>query len=468
MLALPRTARVLQLRGRVDAGMSQRPDDFDLEVSPLETSSGDPTVSQSAPDPSARRRTRIQRALVLTSIVVLLGLAASLFALTRATTRADLSHLLDRLTPQPTPAPTYSPSGEDAFLWEHTVPWGQLRIDGKAGPDVRGWALQGYAFDDPHGSAFHLPLGHHALDYRAAPFPTLTCTVSVPASSADTCPLSQAPAFLARWNVKPKTRLLDLQATITRLPAEQAQAVLVVAQAQLASFKTPFPPGVVAVGDHYVDSSGQVRRATENLTVTPQLHVGTAFVQYEGRECVTLCSANNIQDAYSEENWNLLASLALTWRYTTATGQVVAVGPSVAKGVHDDLDRGTMFFLTQWHDGTWQAQPQLDTSSGSILLICPPGNPYHETLDHLLAQTPNGANFTWSTTIETAELGCLYVGSRTDPTTGQPVGPTILTFYQAGALVTVGASAQRLFPSLPVASAHERALVEVVSPDVIG
>jgi hypothetical protein len=448
--------------------MSERPDDFDLEVSPLDTSSGDSDAIRTSPDPSARRRTQILRLFRIGAVVLLVTLVALFNFLSQAGSRASLVHLLDRLTPQPTPAPTFSPTGDDAFLWEHTVPWGQLRIDGKAGPDVRGWALQGYVLDDPRGSAFHLPLGHHALEYRAAPFPTLTCTVSVPASSADTCPLSQAPAFPAKWNVKPKTRLLDLQATITRLPAEQAQAVLAAAQAALASFKTPLPPGVIAVGDHYVDSSGQVRRATIALMVTPQLHVGTAFVQDKRVDCVTLCSANSIQDAYSEMNWNLLASLALSWRYSTTTGQVVAEGPSVVKGVHDDLDRGTMFFLTQWHDGAWQAQPQLDTSSASILLICPPGNPYHEALDHLLAQSPNGANFTWSTTIETAELGCLYVGSRTDPTTGQPVGPEILTLYHAGALVTVGTSAQRLFPSLPVASAHERALVEAVSPDVIG
>src|SRR5262245_4907103 len=196
--------------------MSERPDDFDLSVAPLDAPPDDLTASRTTADPGMRRRTASQRALKIGSIIALMSMVASLLFLSQSGSRASLLSLLDRLTPRPTPAPTFFPRGDDAFMWEHMVPWGQLLIDGKAGRDVRGWAMEAVVSLDPRGAGFHLTRGRHALEYRAEPFSTLTCAVSVPPSATDTCPLTPLPSIPPEWNVKPKTRVLDLQATMDR------------------------------------------------------------------------------------------------------------------------------------------------------------------------------------------------------------------------------------------------------------
>ena len=70
----------------------------------------------------------------------------------------------------------------------------------------------------------------------------------------------------------------------------------------------------------------------------------------------------------------------------------------------------------------------------------------------------------WTFEAPTAELGCLYAGKKTDMTTGKSSGPVLLTLYRAGALMAVNAETQRLFPTLPVATPHEQALVAAVAP----
>ncbi len=145
-------------------------------------------------------------------------------------------------------------------------------IDGKAGPDVRGWALHAAVLHEPQGAAFHLTPGRHTLEYRAAPFPTLKCIVSVPASSADTCPLDQADSLppMSDWSIKPKTRLLDLQATIDRLPATQAQALVAATQAQLASLNDAhFHCHARRWGSLSWMAPGRCARPAQMLTLTP-------------------------------------------------------------------------------------------------------------------------------------------------------------------------------------------------------
>jgi hypothetical protein len=156
-------------------------------------------------------------------------------------------------------------------------------------------------------------------------------------------------------------------------------------------------------------------------------------------------------------------------RYTDQAGQVVLEeGPAVAAGVREDQSRGSIFFLTQWQAGRWLPQPQLSGLLESLDFLCLPGNPYDELLQQRLNATPIGHNFGWLSPVATPELGCLYAGSQTDPATGHFVGPVTLLLYRAGALVTAKAQAIKLFPSLPVASAHERALAQAVAPTSLG
>ncbi|HEX8034152.1 MAG TPA: hypothetical protein VF510_09905, partial [Ktedonobacterales bacterium] len=127
-------------------------DEFELEVTPLGESSSpgdDPQDAASVPASDTDRastsiasrsvrgvapqqRGRVLRASAVTA-VVLLALAVLLLA--PSATRAGVLQLL--AVPTATPTEVLVPGG-DLFLWEHTVPWGSLLIDGRQGPDVRG------------------------------------------------------------------------------------------------------------------------------------------------------------------------------------------------------------------------------------------------------------------------------------------------------------------------------------------
>jgi hypothetical protein len=213
--------------------MTEPMDDLDLEVSHLVSASTTPTpkatnsddvtpitTSAALSEPPTRhislaaRRPRGQQLVRGGSVIVLLTLLI-VAALLVPTSNRDT--ILRTLTP-PTPSPTTVPlPGEGAFLWEHSAPWGRLLIDHKPGPDVSGWAVSRSAEGVWVGAPFRLPRGRHILEYRAAPFATLDCIVTVPVSSSDTCPQERSLDYGYLIPGAPATRLLDLQATLTRL-----------------------------------------------------------------------------------------------------------------------------------------------------------------------------------------------------------------------------------------------------------
>jgi hypothetical protein len=458
--------------------MSEQMDDLDLEVNSLERSTATPAegaqdndgaslllgdTGAAPPDHTVRRISATmrlphqQRLLRAASIIVLLALLLSAVLFIPTGNRAAVLHLLQPPTPFPSATPI---AGSDAFLWEHSVPWGQLFVDGKPGSNVSGSAIQGDAQGRAEGVAFHLPRGRHTLVYRADPFPTLTCTVSVPASSQDTCPLPPYTDFAFLAPNAPLTRLLDLQATIDRLPATSVAALLATTQAYLTSLADALPAGALTVGDHYLDRTGQVTQAQSALRITPQFRLDASVEQHDGVRCVTLCTATNIVESYNAGAgvWSLLAPVALTWRYTTPAGQeVISNGPGFPVGA---VPYNVIPLRVGWSDGAWQTPTATSGASQTDPVICPTGA-------HVLSvvQLPTaGFHYQWPIAASTADLGCLYAGSERDVATGAPSSPMALVLYHAGALIAANAHAHEIFPKLPVASAHEAALAQAVAP----
>ena len=134
--------------------------------------------------PIPRASSAQQRWRTASLLALLLLLFAALF-LVPTGNRAALLRALSVPTASPT---TSIQLGNDTFLWEHAVPWGRLLIDGKPGPALVGAGLSDDPVPETH-APFSLPRGQHTLEYQAALFPTLRCTVSVPYSRDDTCPL---------------------------------------------------------------------------------------------------------------------------------------------------------------------------------------------------------------------------------------------------------------------------------------
>src|SRR5262249_51471838 len=160
--------------------------------------------------------------------------------------------------------------------------------------NVRHSAIQQDAQGSPYSTAFHLARGRHTLEYQAYPIPTMACSVSVPAARDDTCPLGHLLDFSYLVPDAPATRLLDLQATIDRLPRAFVDGLLGTTQAYLDALARALPIGMLAVGDHYLDRSGALAQAKSALRIAPQFRLDSSVQQFEGATCVTLCTPTGI------------------------------------------------------------------------------------------------------------------------------------------------------------------------------
>jgi hypothetical protein len=456
--------------------MSEPIDDFDLEVSaleaapasasalthePIDAASPHETPQAERPARSTRcvslvaRRPRAQRLVRAGSALALLALLVSAALLIPSGNRDTVLHLLTPVRVDPT-APLQA--GGDAFLWEHSAPWGQLFVDGNPGPDVRGSAVQHDAHGFPQGAPFHLTRGRHSLQYNAYPFFPLACIVSVPVSRDDTCPLAHDVDFSSLIPDAPATRLLDLQATMDQLPKGYLDQLLVTMQIYLDSLASMLPSGELSVGDHYLNRAGQVTQASGAMRIEAQFRLDSSIVQQDGVSCATLCAATGIGESPSATGWALSAPVALTWRYTTPPRQVVlSDGPALPLGAVPFTE---IPLQVGWNSGFWQTPTAVLGVSETDPVICPTGA-------HALrvAQAPRAApQYQWPLAASTAELGCLLAGSEMDPHTAKPTGPLALVLYRAGALLAVNAQAHQILPGLPLASAHERALALAAAP----
>jgi len=139
------------------------------------------------------------------------------------------------LQPNPKPKVTQAPTplvrlGPDSLQVLHSVPWGALRLDGESAATL-GISLAP-RIPDEAAPAFTLRAGQHTLEYTADPFPPLRCQISQPASARDTCPLFDPPPKYPLQNQN-GSRILDVGATLDRLPASQLSALQQAAQARL-------------------------------------------------------------------------------------------------------------------------------------------------------------------------------------------------------------------------------------------
>jgi hypothetical protein len=398
------------------------------------------------------------------SLISLLLLLIATLLLVPAENRAALLRALAIPTASPT-APIEL--GNDAFLWEHSVPWGQLLIDSKPGPDVRGPAVRQNAQGVWEGAAFHLPRGRHILDYRAVPFPPLVCVVSVPSAQGDTCPLDRSFDTGSLAPHAPTTRLLDLQATMRHLPTLQADALIAAAQTQLSALAAHLGRSALSSGDHFLDVTGDVVQVSTTVYVEPRFDLDTTIRDYDGQPCVTLCTVYDlVPEAASTQEWTVLAPVMPTWRYTTAAGSLLlAAGPATPIGAEPTT---MVSLLTRWQDGAWQTPTFVVEAQQTDPVICPTAE---QSISALMATpTPTPApttadqRFQGRFVASTSELGCLLAGSEADLSTGAPTGPMALVLYRAGALIAANAEAHRDFPTLPLASTHERALAQAVAP----
>jgi hypothetical protein len=441
-------------------------DDFDIEIAPLRRATADDQADERVDahgerSPTAPRLSPRGRALRLGGILgALLTAVAVLVAVTPGARSAVVGFVIG---PTPTATQTLD-GGRDAFAVEDQVPWGRLTIDGHPGPQL--YPAQSVTqFTLPQLATFVLARGRHQVEYRADPFPTVRCTLSVPAAPGDTCPIDpQVIDYLVTTGRF--TRLLDLGATVDRLPAEEALALAHATQRALDDAAAG-AGGTLLPGDHYADADGRVTTASEALIADPTYTLlGDAPALPNGR-CAILCSDGAPLAQSSSDAWLVYAAVDLSWRYRDGSGHVVlADGPP---GQPEAAWPASLQVGVRRVGGTWQVRVIDVLSSGSSVrdpLTCPMGAHYLDVLRATPDQTTvplSDSSYQWPTSSSSPALGCVFGGQRID-TQGTPTGPVALVLYRCGVLTAVNDEALADFPHLSRASPHETALALAAWP----
>lgn len=273
--------------------MNTQESDFEVEATDLNTGANirhpldEKAATASQRDDGSRLswmslRSRRMRTMLVTSGVLL---AVALVTLVDPALRSSLS---TALLPPPTPSTAW-PANADLVLLESGAPWGAYSLDGlTTSPLVQ---------PDSQLSSVWIRLtpGRHTLHVTQPPFPSLKCTISLPTTRSDTCPLVsplalRGPYFGNQPGPPPNSRVIDLGARFDRLP-ESAQAALVAAVRALLSL--PVTPVTIQPGDHYLRDDGSVAVASAPLQITlqPLLIPPNWSVPSDSATCQSFCDA---------------------------------------------------------------------------------------------------------------------------------------------------------------------------------
>lgn len=389
----------------------------------------------------------VAAALLLTALIVLTSVPTSRQALIAALNI-------------PTPVPTATLAlGADIVFVTHDVPWGELTIDGKARPapyPVRQNGVTPYA----------LARGRHSVEYRAAPFPTLRCRISVPAVKGDTCPLdtSQQDPNGPRETV----RTIDLGAVPSRLSADDRVSLISAANRLLAHEQSTT---TLQPGERYLTLDGTPTTAREPLQATLVSALGPSGASVNGGQCAPLCDDGFGGPGIQTSGWPLLAQVSSTWRYTFPDGHTVE-GPGVPNALGGPPPTGFVPLLVSWRDdgGSWDVAPYPQQLGGGV--GGPFGNFACQLASAAYSTLPQDSS---SILFQNTSSQCL---SPQNPANGcviavTPVGPngissgditdkTMLFLYRFGLLYAANDQAHQALPALALADENQQALAQQI------
>src|SRR5258708_6911989 len=312
----------------------QTQDDFGGDITDIDKS-GDNASDSGMPlsaklpgvllEPRLSLRQRRRQLIITGSIVVL---AVLLILGSSASVRDLVSGIFIR--PTPTPLPMIAP-GSDLFYVQGNPTWGHLFIDGHVVAH-----LPRISIDQP----LRLSRGRHVLLWRADPFLSLSCTVSVPARYAtDTCSYHesvQLDAGLSAW-------IITFSVSLASLPAEQHAALVQAVQAALdaqQSSATVQPGELYALSPNNPECRPVPGEPLCSATARQQLKATLSFqldaneasdetcidpepsCTFSHQNCHLFCPGFESSSAVPE--WDVLAPVRSLWKFATLDGRVLA------------------------------------------------------------------------------------------------------------------------------------------------
>lgn len=452
-------------------------EDFTVEITDLDRS-----TNRAEPKHWLRLTSR-QRRLSLAATIVLFVLVLGLLLNSVSSVR----DLVKQTFRQPTNTPNSSTLANSLFVYLRGNPtWGHFMLDGKA---LAHTPVIGR--DQP----LKLAPGQHTIIWQAEPFKPKTCTFTV----ADASTL-KGPCFLdssITTNFQPGAAAMTLAffASLSDLPTEQRASLTQQLQELFANYgsTSQVQPGeLYAVSEQVAHTNPALCRPFEGLALcyaqANQPLLATLSLQMDTltsntdpcvvagqcdsyhQDCRALCEdpvVNYSQQAIN--GWSVQAVVDLLWSYRTLSGQVVASaqpdtairGAQTYQFVYINIDRSTQ-------DG-WQITPfpAYDATSSNPVCMQATG----DTMSVLNASFDNNSNMYVAQSISNANqmaLGCLtiamqpenQVSSTPTPTPAEDAIPPASFLARFGVLLAVSASAHKVCPEMPVASAYERGVAQ--------
>ncbi len=388
------------------------------------------TRTQVAAPLSRSRPTRRSALGAIVAAVLVVVLAGAIFA-----TRGQ--RIGAKTTRPPTETPMLAPGG-GTLVFVDATPWGVLTIDGR----------QITTLPDPWNPVT-LSRGPHQLTYVAPPFPALSCTVSVPASQNDTCPLTTlSGVFTAPANPDAApgtplpsypngTRFIDLGASPHHLSAYLLNALIAATQRALDAFTSS---ATVEPGDHYATAGGKVAVASAAFKVTLSFQLLSPQETPRNIPCDPFCvGAGGTPSLVA--GWHLTIYPVMQWQYTPPGSARITSRQGPSAGSNVDIS-------VNWSGSAWKVavSPQMPNSAAleDGLLLVPssssePGGSYGSV----------GAALGNPAAVGSATL--VFGGSIDQAHAG-------IVLYHNGIVLAANAAAHQLFPTLAVASPRETAL----------
>lgn len=458
-----------------DSEFERPQEDFEVEIADLDQLGATPGPSKSlrsVPLPwlSPRQR-RVQlagtTAMVVLTIVIILGSTAPVQEL--------VGGALSSLTPPALP-------GTDLFYIQAGPSWGQLSLDGRTVSP-----LPAPGVDPP----LHFSRGRHTLLWRADPFSTQSCTLTVPANlHADTCqhelalgPVIPASASIIRFaeslnTLSTRERAALIQATRQALASKQYSEIVQPGEFYaLASAVSGSKHDPCQVQAHlflcYVKAEQSLRARLSfplDLDTSPNSACSlTRTCLFEDQDCRLFCDVPLLVSQTSSpaaQVWKVMVVVRSFWHYETLDGQMMA--SNEADTFMGGLENEHFVPLLIRRDGSgWQVSP-LFLSPHALF-----GDPVCDsalvdaqivTAAFMIKDVPLPIAYRSVAGPNLAD-GCMVVMTPQpgpDRTPTSAASPLLVAYclHRFGVLLAANDVAHHQWPYLPVATAREKQLAQ--------
>jgi hypothetical protein len=403
------------------------------------------------PLPPRRRRRPLFTLVMVVALALLVVLSST----------ASIREFAARIIPTSAPTP---PLDASLFYAQGDPPWGQLAIDGHAVAH-----LPVVAIDPP----LHLSPGRHTLQWRAAPFVTQSCMISVPADfNSDTC-IDNGSASI---NGGRYVRVISFLSSLDNLSADQRASLTQATQAALDSEQSTT---TVQTGEYYAlppttcritqpmppqlapcyTIAGQSLKATLSFRLdtnaaadlscdSPEPEQPCAF---STQNCHRFCSMD-----FAPAAWVVGTAVYASWTFSTLTGRVVA------RDVPDNpLEEDFVLIQITWDQAGWHVMPLLGGANGSLPPFGYPTCQPIESNTNLFGTTTSALQWNFAAGALLAD-GCAAEATIENEPGATPVPNErgAYCLYRFGVIVAVNRLAHRYWSFLPVADAYEQTLAQ--------